>query len=643
MKKILIYFLILLSIKSFGQKNQYINNIDSELFKYVSDYGWVTFQDSLTISPAKIFEQKASSFALGKGYSMKLLKTNTGESGYKHYKFNQYYNGFQIENAVYGIHSKNDRLISGNGEIYTAPNIKSDINITEAEALKACLNKINAKEYYWQNAQREQRLKTKRKDNNATYYPKPEMVFVYELNNNSLILTYKFHIQTIDSGKSNICFVDASTGEVIKQTPLEIFCDPTTVNTNFYGVRAISTNDVAVIGNSYDLEDDCQGSVYGVYDATNSNNIFNMGSNNNNWNVNSKVSSAATSLWSIKQTFNTFNTFLGRNGHDNNGGNLDIYQGVFFTNGGNNNASYNYDPVGDDEIKVGVGDTPDVLDDWNALDILAHEFTHGVTQYEANLTYVGESGALNESFSDIFGEWVESKFRPVDWLEGADRKQGGVSSPIRSLINPLTFNQPDTYLGTKWRPTNITCTSGNDFCGVHFNSGVQNQMFYWLSVGGTGWKDGLTCHAATGTGTQWFVGAIGIEDAKRIAYKILIDYLNSGSNYYAARNAWVQAATELFGECSYQAIQTGRAWDAVGISPPNPINNFVCGNYGSSPYYYNKPGVIYISNNCTTNVFANSNNVQFTSGKKIIIKPGFRAYTGSHFKAIVSDCNFASF
>ena len=126
----------------------------------------------------------------------------------------------------------------------------------------------------------------------------------------------------------------------------------------------------------------------------------------------------------------------------------------------------------------GAGSTSAATDDWNTNDIMGHEFTHGVTQSEAGLIYNNESGALNESFSDIFGEMVESWAEGIcDYLVGADR------GAIRSFINPNTYGQPDTYLGTDW----YTGTADNG--GVHTNSGVQNHWFYLVSEGGSGTND----------------------------------------------------------------------------------------------------------------------------------------------------------
>ena len=153
---------------------------------------------------------------------------------------------------------------------------------------------------------------------------------------------------------------------------------------------------------------------------------------------------------------------------------------------------------------------------WNplvSLDIVGHEVSHGVTEYSAGLVYSYESGALNESFSDIFGEAIENfATGSNDWLMGEDI---GVNpgSALRSMADPPIKGDPDTYLGTNWR------FDSADNGGVHTNSGVQNKWFYLMAVGEAGVND---------NGQSYNVTGIGIDDAEAIAYRNLTVYLTSG-------------------------------------------------------------------------------------------------------------------
>jgi bacillolysin len=652
MKKIFYTVVFIISFnRGRAQENNFTKQPDATVFKEVSAPGWVKFQDNYNTAPEKVFEINKQSFGLGADFKMIITRSRDDDYGYRHIKFQETYRDIKVLGGEYFIHAKNGKAVTGNGKIITPPLIKTTRVLSEQAALLAALSIINAKSYYWQDVKRELRLKQKTKDPMATYHPKAEMIYVPSADRKALSLCYSFVIRTTESFKSAIYYIDAASGTIVKKTPLEYQCAATTVDTNHYGTRALFTNNT---DDGFDLEDDCQESVYGVYEVRNNDDIFN--SPNNTW-TGDWLRSAATSLWLIKECYVLYRDIFGRFGHDHDDGDIDIYQGYVFDGGSNNNAAYWYDPIGDDEIRVGIGNTPSLLDDWNTMDILGHEFTHGVTKYEADLDYEKESGALNESFSDIMGEWLESKvLGSANWLHGWERVVNNCHYPTRSLIDPAAgidslggnciaqYVQPNTYGGDYWKAVDCDPDETNDRCGVHTNGGVQNQMFYLLSVGGNGWNNGKTCHAPVDSGYSWNVSAIGIDNAARIAYKVLNDFLTSGSGYHDVRNAWVHAAENIFGPCSFEAIQTGKAWYAVGIGPPSPQTLFLCNTaYGSTPYNLIASGNIITSPGCTVTILNTGNQVEFKSGSRIALNPGFTSFIGSSFKAGISDCGFAAY
>jgi len=198
------------------------------------------------------------------------------------------------------------------------------------------------------------------------------------------------------------------------------------------------------------------------------------------------------------------------------------------------------------------------------LDVCGHEVAHGVTQYTAGLIYKNESGALNESFSDIFGANVEFNFQAdnrsgypnkkpgmADWLLGEDCMVS--STAIRDMRNPANSAtvgrglQPSKYKGTHWY------TGTGDNGGVHYNSGVQNFFYYLLCEGGTGTNDGIS----------YRVTGITITNARRVAYRALTVYCDKNTDYKAVRNAWVSAAQDL-NPTWVSSVKA--AWDAVGVA-----------------------------------------------------------------------------
>lgn len=205
-----------------------------------------------------------------------------------------------------------------------------------------------------------------------------------------------------------------------------------------------------------------------------------------------------------------------------------------------------------------------------ALDVCAHEFGHGICEYTCNLGYnYSESGSLNEGFSDIWGAVIEAWAMPNNppknrWLLG---EEFYIQSPqfLRSMNNPNSSPnlQPDTYGGTYW-------TNGSN--EPHKGSGILNFWFYLLSDGGCGTND---------LNNNYFVPAIGITDAAKIAYKTE-QLLSSGSNYSQARTMSIQAAQTLFGSGSLQVRAVTRAWFAVGVGANDPSSNNLFAINGNS-------------------------------------------------------------
>ncbi|HSY61653.1 MAG TPA: M4 family metallopeptidase, partial [Cytophaga sp.] len=336
----------------------------------------------------------------------------------------------------------------------------------------------------------------------------------------------------------------------------------------------------------------------------------------NTWSANSQQS-AVQAMWGAAMTYSYYSGEHGRTSWDNAGGDMIAYNNSNETGLGPNNSCWGC--TGNNVI-LGEGSTSSATDDWNTDDIMGHEFTHGVTQSEAGLVYSNESGALNESFSDIFGEMVESWSEGnCDYLVGADR------GAIRSFINPKTYGDPDTYLGTDW----YTGTADNG--GVHTNSGVQNHWFYLLSEGGSGTND---------LGQSFNVTAITRFEARLIAYRALTEYLTSSSQYIDARKASLEAALDLYGQCSQEIISVGDAWHAVGVESQSAVYAITaCGSYPQGGTFIQAISTLTAGGSCNTEITASSTTVYFTGRDKVLLEPGFHADAGSNFVAYLEPCS----
>jgi len=196
----------------------------------------------------------------------------------------------------------------------------------------------------------------------------------------------------------------------------------------------------------------------------------------------------------------------------------------------------------------------------SADDVVAHELTHAVSEYSANFFGYMQSGALNESYSDIFGETMDQgnaagNDEPgVRWLMGEDVPVFGA---IRDMMNPNTYDDPG-----KMSDPMFTCADpGDDAGGIHWNTGVPNHAYAMMVDGGD--YNGLS------------IAGIGSTKAAMIQYRALTQYLLSASDFLDNANALRQSCTDLVGTAGISAAdcnEVGDALDAVEMSDPWPCS-----------------------------------------------------------------------
>ena len=327
-------------------------------------------------------------------------------------------------------------------------------------------------------------------------------------------------------------------------------CVSTPISSVFNGNRIFNTEHY--LSTNFRIRDQCQTATIAIRDwnstTTSSANPLEITSGNNSWTLKNQQFGGSV-MWAAKSAYNYYSAIHSRSSYNGSSGSVQGYINAVFGNAPpyyTDNASMSFTGG---NMYVGLGSVGTLANSWCPLDIISHEYTHAVTGSSANLAYQNESGALNESFSDIFGECVENyTLGSNDWLFGADRTSGA----LRSLSNPNAYSQPDTYLGTNWY------TGTGDNGGVHYNSGVQNYWFYLLSQGGSGTND---------NGNAFNVPGIGISKARAIAFRTLtINLLGQpNANYAAARNASIQSAIDLFPGSMTEVNAVKNAWCAVGL------------------------------------------------------------------------------
>lgn len=290
--------------------------------------------------------------------------------------------------------------------------------------------------------------------------------------------------------------------------------------------------------------------------------------NSGSYTISMEKNPAVDAHWGMQKTHDFYTSVFNRSSYDNQGSIVKNYVNA----GDQFNASAVPDPY--NYMQYGMGDGQ-YMNPVVGIDVMGHEFTHMVTEHNGNggLDYQGESGALNESFSDIFGTSIEfyAKGQDANWSMGEGIM---LASPgyFRSMSQPKLAQNPDTYEGQYWKdPTNLQEDNG----GVHYNSGVQNKWFYLLTQGGSGTNDKGDAYTVTG---------LGIAKAQQIAYHNLTTYILPQSQYMDAYEGSLQSVLDLYGNGTdtttqeYKSVK--QAWYAVGIGEgaTTSVNEIVVNN-----------------------------------------------------------------
>jgi Zn-dependent metalloprotease len=197
-----------------------------------------------------------------------------------------------------------------------------------------------------------------------------------------------------------------------------------------------------------------------------------------------------------------------------------------------------------------------------SIDVIGHEMGHGVTAATSNLTYSGESGGLNESSSDINGEAVEAYARgggkgdsiPLtgnDWVMGKEISKSG--TPLRWMYRPSKDgSSPDAWSNSIKR------------LDVHYSSGPNNRMFYFLAQGANADKAG-DYYSKYLVKTPAAMTGVGLDKAYRIWFRANTTKFTSSTNYADARAKMIEAAGELYGKSSKEVIAVQRAYAAINV------------------------------------------------------------------------------
>lgn len=532
-----------------------------------------------SIQVEEFLKSKAEAFGLNASDTrFRVLIHETDELGMQHTKAQQLYRGVPVFGSEVILHAREDGIVNRiNGELID--NITaSDVSpvISPEEALEIAMSHSGGTVFSWEIPSLEEQVKEIFNDPERTLKPSPELVFAPsdgKVRTDVYQLAYQL-ILPVNEPELNEYryFVNAKTGEVmaswsrIHRTKEESSIEDVSFThghhpeaAEFAALLATGTG-TGYYSGSLSFSTNYTGSTYELYDVsrnirtyystttnslpgtmfTDSDNVWNSGT--------SRQEQGVEGHWAGAQVWDYLDQTFGRNSLDGNGmqirATVDVQSGTYMPNNAFWSPTLN-------QIVFGRGDGVN-YNPFTILDVVAHEYGHGLTDYESNLIYQGESGALNEAYSDILGISVDFFANPsgANWLLGDGIIPSG--GAFRSMSNPNQYSDPDTYGGTHWINPNSSFDNG----GVHINSGVANYMFYLLSEGGGGTNDNGDSYSVTG---------IGIDKAAQIWYRAQTTYFTSSTNFSAARTATLNATSDLYGSTSTEYDEVQNAWHAVGV------------------------------------------------------------------------------
>jgi Zn-dependent metalloprotease len=586
-----ILLLGLMSISNFG-----FSQLDSfevtlaPMFSLPEQDGWMYFNTPNNYQPGACFEYYKTQKNDVKNEMLLINSHEDNLSFYKHYKFQQLYKGVPVEGAGCIEHfDPQGNLIFTNAK--HAIDIQEDVIPTynSQQIVDILLDQLpNSNHYAWEHPLWEQEIQADQQDSSASWFPKAKLMLAIDevkdmygdIDGSRYKLVYEISVTTLNPNKkTTVYYVNAHDGTIFKTFYAEI--ENVQADVYGYGNRLI---DAAWQGGFVQK--------YYLFASDGNHNIhtkkFNAGNSPwGSWNETKKAGpdwgdtylTETSAHYHVTNTWDYFFSTFGRNGYDGNGLELRVA-----TQLPSNNAYYSDPPNSPHYLYF--GSTDGGYDYGFEPSVVAHEFTHGITRYTANLAYVNQSGALNESFSDIFGivyqavmldggvtDWIEGNFIPNDltltrslsnpssrgvhWSGNYQTDGNGnyVLNQYGNYIPIYELGQPNNFSGNNWCSN---CPSSGvenvDNGGVHINSGVQNRWFHILTAGDNNLN----------------IQGIGMTKSARIAYLALTSNLMSSSQYNDSKNATIQAAMQLFGECSQEHISVVRAWNAVSVSAGSP-------------------------------------------------------------------------
>lgn len=484
------------------------------------------YKPSKSLSPSDFFNESRDYFKLSPGTKFQEIVS----SAKNHKKYKQHYNDLEIFGSSLHLHLKNNLVDYITGHYYKNVNVNMEAKLSEEMALNSSL-------YLFTGKKQKQEI-TAQKNSIKKEISKVIIPNSFPKRHGQLKLAYQIILTDDSYHKKHEYFIDAINGSLIfdqsKICHIEV---PGKGKSYHYGEKQFIVDSLAP--SNFVLRD-------GGRNISTTSDIIGLDSDEDkNWEFGEKDKKGAIidAHYCASRFYDMMFDKHSYRGLDGNGSEL---KSLVLLNDDFVNAYWDGNTTA-----YGRGDCH--YGPLTTLSIVAHEFTHGVTQFNSELIYADESGALNEAFSDVFGkalEYYEDKAN-FSWELDLKIKEDEFSQIFRNMADPKSVMHPAFYKGEYWQ----------DGADVHTNSSILNLWFVMLVDGKEGENE---------NGDSYKVDKMNIDEVLKILFKCQTEYLNPSSDYNEMYDYTMLVCKDLFGENSTQFSSLSEAWKAVGL--PNRGN-----------------------------------------------------------------------
>lgn len=482
-------------------------------------------------------------------------------AGEIHEHYDQYYKGIRVDGGGYNFHFKDGTLRYAHGNYVKIENINPLPSIQPNRAISNFAQYQGIPLDSIMDSQIEAIIKEIPTSNEQDTPLAPKLVF-------------RIYLSANHTNNTEVGFVDAHAGEVLMTEPINIEHSAVGVfNTRYNGIQQGITQyyyGLCILPNSscwaYNLADSTRGTIIHTWNLNGSTAIWDreeLKDIDNIWTTAEHFPSGndvgLDVHWALQQIYDRLSITHGINSFDDSGYPIDAYihYGVNY-----DNASWNtYAKV------IQIGDGYVKYKPVASLDAVAHEFGHGITDFQIGWAITGDQRAFHEGMSDIWAAIMEYRIRPVAvWKIGEQIDK--VYQCIRNLENT---NDPNARRKMANTFGTVQYNNGNEYV----RSGVFSHWFYRLVNGGSG---------VNGLGHSYQVYGVGMDLAEDLIAKAVFEnYLDNTTTYLAIRTSMINAAMAMSAPNSFLVKQVENAWHAVGVGPSSsqPVingNALVCGS-----------------------------------------------------------------